>query len=268
MHEVERAQDPLPYGQYDDEWRQLAPSIHVLLTMYTEGTPPGIVHKVSNQNGPASYRRLPAQPTEHGEHTHAFDQSPGIRLRVGVRSIPQVDRLRSRSGRPRETANETLSDDRSASITQKAPEELNNHILLARPMQEIQWTGTKQWHRTSCWHDSRWQEDSPLWTSAQCGSSNHQARQRQGRLRQSRGMDEQRQGIERAKARTGRTRECIAQTTTSGTRARARARVTRRKRSAMDTAASADSGLISNVTATPEFTTWKRGTKTETGMTR
>ena len=104
MHEVEWAQDPLPYGQYDDEWRQLAPTIHVLLTMYTEGTPPGIVHKVSNRNGFESYRRLPAQPTEHGEHTHAFDQSPGIRLRVGVRSLPQVDRLRSRSGRPRENS--------------------------------------------------------------------------------------------------------------------------------------------------------------------
>ena len=57
MNEVERAQDPLPFDQYDDQWRQLAQQLFFQLTMYTEGTPPGILRKVSSQDGFEACRR-------------------------------------------------------------------------------------------------------------------------------------------------------------------------------------------------------------------
>ena len=77
-------------------------------------------------------------------------------------------------------------------------------------------------------------------------------------------MDEQKAKDGTNKSKIGRARARTGRATTTRTRAMARARVTRRSHP-VDTAASGDA---SNVIATPQCTSWKRGTKVEIGMTR
>ena len=93
------------------------------------------------------------------------------------------------------------------------------------------------------------------WTSAPCDSTSHQ---RRAQTRTAKEMDG------RAKAKDGTNKSRTGRATTTRTRTMARARVTRRSHP-VDTA---ERGDASNVIATPQCTSWKRGMKVEIGMTR
>ncbi|CAK0903384.1 unnamed protein product [Prorocentrum cordatum] len=147
MTQVECSQNQLNYANYDDERRQMAQSLFYQLTMYTEGTPLGIIRKVSNQDGFEAYRRLSSQydlqnmgsilsrlmralEFDFGGEAEFLDNMAKFEI-----SIEEYEKL----------ASEALSDNiRSAVLIARAPDALRNHVLLGTPKEEIQWARIKK----------------------------------------------------------------------------------------------------------------------------
>ena len=61
MNNIQHHRDPLDMATYTEEQRQMAMILYFHLTMYTEGTPLGVVRKVQNNDGFEAYRRLSYQ---------------------------------------------------------------------------------------------------------------------------------------------------------------------------------------------------------------
>ena len=58
MSTIEHRQDVLETSGYTEEQSQMAAGLYYQLTMYTEGTPLGVVRKVTTHDGFEAYRRL------------------------------------------------------------------------------------------------------------------------------------------------------------------------------------------------------------------
>ena len=147
MTQVEYGQVQLNYANYDDEWRQMAQSLFYQLTMYTEGTPLGIIRKVSNQDRFEAYTRL----------SYQYDtQNMGIVLSRlmkvleydfgGVADfLDNMAKFEVMIEEHEKLAKELLSDNiRTDVLIARAPEALRNHVLLAIPEKEIQSTMIKK----------------------------------------------------------------------------------------------------------------------------
>ena len=144
MNEVERAQDPPPYDQYYDDWRQLAQSHHFQLTMHTECTSLGIVR---NQDGPETQRRRTTQCNPQNMWSTLARVIKVLEFDFGFES-DLLNRLTSFEVAVEDyknTAIETLSGSiRSAIMMQKEPKALQNHSLLTVPKEEVEWAVIKK----------------------------------------------------------------------------------------------------------------------------
>ena len=63
MSSIEHRQDVLETSGYTVEQSQMAAGLYYQLTMYTEGTPLGVVRKVTSHDGFEAYRRLAYRTT-------------------------------------------------------------------------------------------------------------------------------------------------------------------------------------------------------------
>ena len=147
MTQVEYGQVQLNYANYDDEWRQMAQSLFYQLTMYTEGTPLGIIRKVSNQDGFEAYRRLSSQydPQNMGSILSRLMRVLEFDFGGEAEFLDNMAKFEISIEEYEKLANETLSDNiRTAVLIARAPEALRNHVLLAIPKEEIQWARIKK----------------------------------------------------------------------------------------------------------------------------
>ncbi|CAK0857324.1 unnamed protein product [Prorocentrum cordatum] len=147
MTQVEYSQNQLNYANYDDEWRQMAQSLFYQLTMYTEGTPLGIIRKVSNQDGFEAYRRLSSQydPQNMGSILSRLMRVLEFDFGGEAEFLEAMAKFEISIEEYEKLASEALSDNiRSAVLIARAPDALRNHVLLGTPKEEIQWARIKK----------------------------------------------------------------------------------------------------------------------------
>ncbi|CAK0853235.1 unnamed protein product, partial [Prorocentrum cordatum] len=147
MTQVECSQNQLNYANYDDEWRQMAQSLFYQLTMYTEGTPLGIIRKVSNQDGFEACRRLSSQydPQNMGSILSRLMRVLEFDFGGEAEFLDSMAKFEISIEEYEKLASEALSDNiRSAVLIARAPDALRNHVLLGTPKEEIQWARIKK----------------------------------------------------------------------------------------------------------------------------
>jgi hypothetical protein len=144
---IEHSQDTLKPENYTDGEQQLASSLYFQLTMYTEGTPLGIIRKVTNQDGFEAYRKLCYQYDPQTMGNTLARLMKILEFNFGADG-DFLDKLASFEGMIEEyekSAGEALSDNiRSAIMVAKSPEALRNHILLTVPKEQVKWPLVKK----------------------------------------------------------------------------------------------------------------------------
>ncbi|CAK0837226.1 unnamed protein product [Prorocentrum cordatum] len=125
----------------------MAQSLFYQLTMHAEGTPVGIIRKVSNQDGSEAHRRLSSQydPQNMGSSLSRLMSALEFDFGGEAEFLDNMAKFEISIEEYEKLANETLSDNiRTAVLIARAPEASRNHVLLAMPKEEIHWARIKK----------------------------------------------------------------------------------------------------------------------------
>ena len=146
MSSIEHRQDVLETSGYTEEQSQMAAGLYYQLTMYTEGTPLGVVRKVTSHDGFEAYRRLAYQYNPQTLGGQLAKLMRIVEFDFGEDGV-FLDRMATFEVLIEEyqvAGKEVVSDNlRCAILVTRAPVALRNHLLL-NASRDLNWTDVKR----------------------------------------------------------------------------------------------------------------------------